>query len=444
MPFKLDENEHTEFANGSPAPGHSDDVEDFSDGSSLFEPRRIQAQGQYTDTWYDQHQVEERIFLIRQSLSSRCNPILMRDRHISWLARSLRSIPSGYDAFDCLQSWLAFWIVHSLNLLGAPIPPSDATTLVRHLSSFRDLRNGGYGGGPRQSAHLASTFSTIMALCSIGTPQALESIDVQAVSAFIHAVKQQDGSFSVSEGGEADVRAVYCALAVASILDLIPQNSLDHGTGSNDMLLHGVPNYIASLQSFDGGLAGEPGAEAHGGNTYCALASLAFCNALSAVDIGAVLDWTVMRQMSFEGGFQGRTNKLVDSCYSFWVGALFPILSGAYRTPVDDGKGGRSGECSDTYKRLIAGMFDANSLQNYVLECCQLGNGGLRDKPGTPRDLMHTCYGLSGLSVAQTFGGEHFHCIPINRVCRIDVLHNLREDRLAYATQYFRTQKGRQ
>lgn len=31
--------------------------------------------------------------------------------------------------------------------------------------------------------------------------------------------------------------------------------------------------------------------------------------------------------MAVEGGFQGRTNKLVDSCYSFWMGGIFPILS---------------------------------------------------------------------------------------------------------------------
>jgi protein farnesyltransferase subunit beta len=30
--------------------------------------------------------------------------------------------------------------------------------------------------------------------------------------------------------------------------------------------------------------------------------------------------------MQMEGGFQGRPNKLVDGCYSFWVGALFPLL----------------------------------------------------------------------------------------------------------------------
>jgi prenyltransferase beta subunit len=31
-------------------------------------------------------------------------------------------------------------------------------------------------------------------------------------------------------------------------------------------------------------------------------------------------------QGSMEGGFMGRTNKLVDGCYSFWQGASFPLL----------------------------------------------------------------------------------------------------------------------
>lgn len=35
--------------------------------------------------------------------------------------------------------------------------------------------------------------------------------------------------------------------------------------------------------------------------------------------------WTVNKQMKFEGGFQGRTNKLVDGCYSFWCAAILPI-----------------------------------------------------------------------------------------------------------------------
>jgi prenyltransferase beta subunit len=44
--------------------------------------------------------------------------------------------------------------------------------------------------------------------------------------------------------------------------------------------------------------------------------------------------------MTFEGGFQGRTNKLVDGCYSFWVGALIPLIEAVERhKPTRDDQG---------------------------------------------------------------------------------------------------------
>ena len=30
--------------------------------------------------------------------------------------------------------------------------------------------------------------------------------------------------------------------------------------------------------------------------------------------------------MPLEGGFSGRTQKLVDACYAYWQGATFPII----------------------------------------------------------------------------------------------------------------------
>lgn len=38
--------------------------------------------------------------------------------------------------------------------------------------------------------------------------------------------------------------------------------------------------------------------------------------------------------MVFEGGFQGRTNKLVDGCYSFWVGALIPLIQAVEKQKI--------------------------------------------------------------------------------------------------------------
>lgn len=40
----------------------------------------------------------------------------------------------------------------------------------------------------------------------------------------------------------------------------------------------------------------------------------------------ALQHWVTGRQMRFEGGFQGRCNKLVDGCYSFWQAGLLPLL----------------------------------------------------------------------------------------------------------------------
>lgn len=373
---------------------------------------RIQHQGQPTETWAEQLQVEERILLIRQTTVS--VPTLLRDSHISWLRRSLHVLPRGYDAFDALQGWAAFWIVHSHNLLSTPLSDDDADTLVHYLSTFVDTRRGAYGGGPRQAAHLASTFAAVMALVSIGTPRALSSIDVKSISRFLRHMKRTDGSFQVSEGGEIDVRAAYCALAVGTLLNVDP---------NDEWLRQGVAGYIARLQAFDGGLGGEPGAEAHGGNTYCGLAALILARAPGAIDREQLLDWAVMRQMGFEGGFQGRANKLVDSCYSFWVGALFPLLG------LTDGVDGIESS-------RMTGMFEAERLQRYVLECCQVGIGGLRDKPGTPRDFMHTCYALSGLSVAQHFGDASDND-GANAVERINVVYNLQEDRFKEAWRFF-------
>lgn len=42
---------------------------------------------------------------------------------------------------------------------------------------------------------------------------------------------------------------------------------------------------VFSLQSFDGGLAGEEGAESHGGYTYCGFAALAILGKHRAVNL---------------------------------------------------------------------------------------------------------------------------------------------------------------
>lgn len=377
-----------------------------------FEAVRTQHEGAITPSWIEQTEVEQDIFLIRCSRPSDEPITLYRERHITWLLRNLRILPRGYDPFDSLQGWVAFWILHALDLLGATVPEDVEKSLIKHLSKFKDPDSGGYGGGPGQAGHMASTFSVVMALCALGSDEALESIDKPSLSQFILSMKQTDGSYKVSQYGEIDVRATYCAIAIASMLGL-----LENETG--EQYKQNTPEYIGRLQAFDGGLGGEPGNEAHGGNTYCGLATLVILERLDAIDAEGLLDWAVMRQMNFEGGFQGRTNKLVDSCYSFWVGSLFPLLST------------KPGVSKETAK-----LHDANAVQKYIMECCQFESGGLRDKPGAPRDLMHACYALSGLSVAQHYCGGSYNLE--NRVRRTNPVYNLCIDKFNHAWEFFR------
>ena len=48
----------------------------------------------------------------------------------------------------------------------------------------------------------------------------------------------------------------------------------------------------------------------------------------------------------------------------------------------------------------VSSLFSTEALLDYIMICCQVKYGGLRDKPGKGRDFYHTCYCLSGLAVA--------------------------------------------
>ena len=113
----------------------------------------------------------------------------------------------------------------------------------------------------------------------------------------------------------------------------------------------------------------------------------------SHLDVSSLLSWLSSRQHAPEGGFSGRTNKLVDGCYSHWVGGCWPLISAALHTLTTASSLNQPSTTSDLYSR--------DGLIRYILSCCQGKRGGLRDKPGEHVDPYHSCYTLAGLSSAQ-------------------------------------------
>ena len=171
--------------------------------------------------------------------------------------------------------------------------------------------------------------------------------------------------------------------------------------------LDAMASYVARCQTYEGGFGGEPGNEAHGGYSYCAFAALSLVGRQDDADLHQLLEWVSSRQQEFEGGFNGRTNKLVDSCYSFWQGGLMCLVGEHFER---------------TLGVSVGTPFHSGGLEDWILLCCQLGEGGLRDKPGTNPDYYHTCYALSGLSLC-------FRASAADE-CKTDLLLNVRMDKL--------------
>jgi hypothetical protein len=92
------------------------------------------------------------------------------------------------------------------------------------------------------------------------------------------------------------------------------------------------------------------------------------------LDVPRLIDWLSARQYAPEGGFAGRTNKLVDGCYSHWIGACWPLIEACL-----DGNPSR--------EKILENdsLYSREGLIRYILCCGQdtSARGGLRDKPST-------------------------------------------------------------
>ncbi|KAL6614555.1 hypothetical protein ACP70R_036825 [Stipagrostis hirtigluma subsp. patula] len=388
---------------------------------------------------------------------------LWRDQHIEYLTKGLRHLGPGFHVLDANRPWLCYWMVHSLALLDEVLDDDLEDDIVDFLARCQD-KDGGYGGGPGQLPHLATTYAAINTLVTIGSERALSSINRDTLHKFMLRVKDASGAFRMHEGGEIDVRACYTAISVASLVNIL-----------DDELAKGLGDYIARCQTYEGGIAGEPYAEAHGGYTFCGLAALILLNETEKLDLPSLIGWVAFRQ-GVECGFQGRTNKLVDGCYSFWQGAAI-ALTQKLMTIVDEqlksscsnkrpsaedvcgtSSSGQATEKAPTvdYAKFgfdfimrsnqVGPLFHNIALQQYILLCAQVLEGGLRDKPGKNRDHYHSCYCLSGLSVSQYSAVTESNACPLphhvlgpysNLLEPIHPLYNVVLDKYHTAHEFF-------
>eukprot|EP00906_Rhabdomonas_costata_P018525 RCo027041 len=255
-----------------------------------------------THTSREQTRIEETLApffgVYRSTIGANKTLRLLRDKTVPWLLASLQKLPASICYLDCSRTWILYWVLHALELLGWDLVEEEAkpgfsfpvtsAAIVKWISKcFTRCTDpvtgevyGGYGGGPVQLPHLAPTYAAVCALCIIGTPEAYESIPKEELLRWLLRLKTPEGSLRMHEGGEVDVRAIYTCLAVATLCNLrTPELEL------------GVADYLLRCQTFDGGMGSEPYDEAHGGYTFCGLASLLLLRSTARLDLPRLVRW---------------------------------------------------------------------------------------------------------------------------------------------------------
>jgi len=99
---------------------------------------------------------------------------------------------------------MLYWALTGLYAMGEDI----SEYRERLISTVRPMQNvsGGFGGGNGQMSHLAPTYAVLLSLALVGGKEALDVIDRKAMWKWLGALKQPDGGFQMSIGGEEDVR----------------------------------------------------------------------------------------------------------------------------------------------------------------------------------------------------------------------------------------------
>ncbi|KAL3866453.1 hypothetical protein ACJMK2_043749 [Sinanodonta woodiana] len=322
----------------------------------------------------------------------------LKQKHVQFFVRCLQVLPQRYSGLDTSRMTVAFFAISGLDMLGSlsaiekdreniiewiyalqVLPDRDESNLK--MCGFRGSTTIGSSFSQKEgkiitlydSGHIAMTYTALATLLILGDD--LSRISKKAVLAGLKNLQLPDGSYyPVPEGSENDMRFVYCASCISYILD-----------DWSGMDVERAVQYIKNSMSYEGAIGQGPDLEAHGGSTFCAIASLALMNRLEHTftpkKFQKLKRWCLFRQQS---GFDGRPNKPVDTCYSFWVGATLKLL--------------------DVYD-----LSNAKFNRSFLMETQHHLTGGFSKWPSHNPDALHAYFGVCGLSLLGESGVEKMH-----------------------------------
>lgn len=313
-------------------------------------------------------------------------PALLRTAHVSHCKRCLHGLPGSQTELDASRLGVVFYCLGSMDLLGLLQNQSDNDREMWRLwvweQHISDESGSGFKPSPfmtpqhpsdekvqstnYDSPHLIMTYTALLTLAMLRDD--FSNLDRAGLVKFLKNCQKEDGSFSTIPGdGESDLRTLYCAFAISSMLNDWSGIDVDRAL-----------TWVASCRSYEGGYGQTSFCEAHGGITYIALASIYLAPPgyskyhLSESEKEVTIRWLLSNQLP-SGGFCGRTNKEADACYCFWCGGALKILG-------------------------ASNLVNSKGMAEF-LASCQFKYGGIAKVPGDHPDPYHTYLSLAALSI---------------------------------------------
>ncbi|SBT39434.1 geranylgeranyltransferase, putative [Plasmodium ovale wallikeri] len=322
----------------------------------------------------------------------------VREKHVTYLDSYTRASSAEELLFnETLKMCGVFYFLCSCKILSHKIDKKEE--IVSFILKCQNA-DGGFGNNVNYDSHIVSTHHAILSLLLLNHPfdetnaylgankgeytrwknkticsDMSVSINNQDynytqsstirdnVCSYVMTLLNEDGSFRGDIWGEVDTRFVYSAVSCLTILNR------DHLIPTEKIASYILSNYSICENAFSWTSANEP----HAASVFCCLSTLFLIKKLYLINEHKIADWLSMRQTN-NGGFNGRAEKLTDTCYSWWIFSSLIILK--------------------KYN-----WINKYALKNYIFLCQDLENGGISDNPDCLPDICHTFFGLAALSL---------------------------------------------
>ena len=306
--------------------------------------------------------------------------------HSKYFARCLTILPTQTSSLDNSRLTVVFYSLAALDLLNSlpkslPYNASEIISWIYSLQLITDSDVSGFRGSTcsittrtqpnyYDRVHITMTMTGLLSLLLLGDD--LENVDRRKIASSLKYLQLPTGAFLATRiSTENDLRFVYCACVVAFILN-------DWSGIDKDL----CTSFILQCQTYEHAFGQIPGAEAHGGSTFCAIAALSLMDRLNDLKHqDDLIRWCLKRQNE---GFNGRPNKPDDSCYSWWIIATL---------------------------KLLDKDFLINNEQNEIFLHATESKltGGFSKWPDSSADPLHACLSLASLSLMKNKNLKSIH-----------------------------------